>query len=78
MEVEFHEALLAVLSLAFLCWAGVIAWIGTGIRNDLKEESKKLNTYMLYTEKRLSIIETTLGINAGNHSFTKLVEEMEG
>lgn len=57
------EFLLAVLSVAFLCWAGVIAWIGQGIRADLKEESRKLNEYIVSTERRLAIIETHIGLD---------------
>lgn len=61
--IQPHEAILTILSLAFLCWAGVIAWIGNGIRTDLKEESRKLNKYIVQTEKRLAILETQAGYN---------------
>lgn len=54
-----------MLSVSFGLWAGVVAWIGHGIRSDLKgigqdlrEESRKLNTYIVQTEKRLAILET--------------------
>lgn len=57
------QFLLAVLSVAFLCWAGVIAWIGQGLRADLKEESRKLNLYIIQTEKRLTFLEVQAGLN---------------
>jgi ABC-type uncharacterized transport system involved in gliding motility auxiliary subunit len=64
-----QEFLLAILSVSFLCWAGVIAWIGNGIRSDLREEAKKLNTYIVQTEKRLATIETQLGLVKSNSGY---------
>jgi hypothetical protein len=53
-----------VLALAFGAWAGVVAWLGQGIRNDvkgiaegLKDQSKRLNEYVVQTEARLARIE---------------------
>ena len=58
------EWVFALLSVAFGMWAGVVAWIGNGIRNDirgmaseLKDESKKLNQYIVQTETRLAVLE---------------------
>jgi len=70
MEGHSVEFLLSVLSVAFLSWAGVIAWIGQGIRADLKEEARKLNTYIAQTEARLASIETSLAIINGVKSAT--------
>lgn len=60
MELDFST----VLAMAFGMWAGVVAWIGNGIRSDLKaigedlkEESEKLNTYIVQTETRLARLE---------------------
>ena len=60
MELEFNS----MLALAFGAWAGVVGFIGHGIRTDLKEigrdlkaESKRLNEYILHTEKRLTLLE---------------------
>ena len=68
--MESHDVVVAVLSLAFGLWAGVVGWIGQGIRKDLhgiaadlKEESRKLNSHIVATEKRLAIIETHFQLN---------------
>ena len=63
--------LVMAFTAAFTAWAGVVGFIGyglrqdirnarqtmqegmQGIRDDLKEESKKLNEYIVHTEKRL-------------------------
>ena len=58
-----NEVISTILSIAFGCWAGVIVWIGNGIRSDIKEESRKLNQYIVQTEKRLAVIETTIGLD---------------
>ena len=54
----------SLLAVAFGCWAGVVAYIGHGIRSDLKgiardlkEESEKLNKYIVHTESRLAVLE---------------------
>lgn len=54
----------SVLAMAFAAWAGVVAWIGQGIRGDiaeigkdLKEESERLNQYVVQTEARLARLE---------------------
>ena len=53
-----------VLGLAFGAWAGVVGWLGHGIRNDLQgirsdlaKESQKLNQYIVQTESRLAVLE---------------------
>lgn len=63
MEIDFNS----ILALAFAAWAGVVAWIGQGIRADikdigldLKEESERLNKYVVQTESRLSRLETKI------------------
>ena len=60
MQFDFNT----VLALAFACWAGVVGYIGQGIRQDIreigedvKEESKKLNQYVVQTEARLARLE---------------------
>lgn len=62
--MESHDLIIALLSVAFGLWAGVVAWIGHGIRADLKliafdlrDESRKLNSYIIQTEKRLAVLE---------------------
>jgi hypothetical protein len=53
-----------ILALAFGAWAGVVGWLGHGIRNDLRGirsdlalESQKLNQYIVQTESRLAVLE---------------------
>lgn len=60
MQFDFNTA----LALAFACWAGVVGWIGHGIRDDirrigvdLRRESEKLNEYVVHTEARLARLE---------------------
>lgn len=60
MELDFN----AMLALAFGAWAGVVGFIGHGIRMDLKQigadlkqESRRLNEYILQTETRLTRLE---------------------
>lgn len=69
METISPSTLLALLSLAFGAWAGVVGYIGHGIRTDLRaigkdlrEESRRLNQYILQTETRLAKIEEHLPI----------------
>jgi hypothetical protein len=61
MELDFNT----VLALAFGAWAGVVGWLGAGIRSDiqelgkdLKDESRKLNQYIVQTETRLAKLES--------------------
>ena len=63
-----NEIIIAVLSVAFGLWAGVVAYIGNGIRSDLRiiaermqRESEKLNQYIVQTEKRLAVLEDRMG-----------------
>jgi hypothetical protein len=60
MEPNF----MALLALAFGAWAGVVGFIGHGIRMDLKQigvdlkiQSKELSNYIIQTETRLARIE---------------------
>ena len=60
----------AILAVAFGMWAGVVAWIGNGILKrldqisiDLRQESARLNSYIVQTERRLSVVEDRLKIN---------------
>lgn len=56
-----YDSLISLLVLAFTAWAGVVGYIGVGIRKDLKEVSRELNMYILSTEKRLAYVEARLG-----------------
>ena len=60
MELEFSS----LLALAFGMWSGVVLFIGQGIRRDLrdigtdlKQESRRLNEYIVQTETRLARLE---------------------
>ena len=60
VSIDFNT----VLAVAFGLWAGVVGWLGHGIRQDLKdirkalaEESTKLNGYIIQTETRLAVLE---------------------
>jgi hypothetical protein len=60
----------AILAVAFGMWAGVVAWIGNGVLKrldqisiDLRHESARLNSYIVQTERRLSVVEDRLKIN---------------
>jgi hypothetical protein len=60
----------AILAVAFGMWAGVVAWIGNGVLKrldqisiDLRQESARLNSYIVQTERRLSVVEDRLKIN---------------
>lgn len=77
MELNIGEILVSILSLAFLCWAGVVGFIGHGIRGDLRDirrevrsfggelkvEGEKFNRYVIQTERRLSVVEDRLEID---------------
>lgn len=59
-----------LLAIAFGAWAGVVAWLGHGIRADLRRisadlryESDKLNQYIIATERRIAVLEDRLKIN---------------
>ena len=65
MELDFNS----ILALAFGMWAGVVGWLGHGIRSDiqklgtgLKENSERLNAYVVQTEARLARIEEKLRV----------------
>jgi len=69
MDATAQTAIFALLALAFGCWAGVVAYLGHGIRSDLRgiahdlrRESEKLNEYIVQTETRLALLESTDGI----------------
>ena len=53
-----------LLAVAFGAWAGVVGWLGHGIRTDLsrigsemRRESEKLNQYIIATERRIAVLE---------------------
>jgi hypothetical protein len=59
-SIDFDTA----LALAFACWAGVVGWMGRGIRSDLqgigtelRSQAQRLNEYIIATEVRLATIE---------------------
>jgi hypothetical protein len=66
VEVDFNT----VLAGSFGVWAGVVAW-GVrrvtaqleGIGQELKDQSKKLNEYIVDTETRLARIEERMAKN---------------
>jgi len=56
-----------LLAIAFGAWAGVVGWLGHGIRLDLRrigkelrDESEKLNQYIIATERRIAVLEDRL------------------
>ena len=62
-----------VLALAFACWAGVVGWMGRGIRSDLqgigselRSQAKRLNEYIISTEVRLATIEQHIRMSCDN------------
>ncbi len=68
IQIDFNT----LLGFAFLAWAGVVAWIGNGIRKDLglirkdlRAESEKLNQYIVQTETRLAVVEDRLDNHFG-------------
>lgn len=61
------EIVSALFAVAFGCWAGVVGYIGSGIRSDIKEmaramrdESRKLNEYIVQTETRIAVLESKM------------------
>lgn len=70
--MELSEFVTALFAVAFGCWAGVVGYIGAGIRADIRKmaeimriESIKLNEYITQTETRLAVLETKAGIRNG-------------
>ena len=77
MEISLGEIIIALFALGFTAWAGVVGWIGhgfrkdfsdirgeiKGVRKDIKSEGEKLNSYIIQTESRLSVIEDRLDVN---------------
>ena len=66
-QLDFNTA----LALAFACWAGVVGYLGRGIRGDLqtiardlREQSHRLNEYIVSTEVRLATIEQHIGMSS--------------
>lgn len=66
-SATLSEIIVALLTLAFGAWAGVVAWIGHGIRSDLgriasdiDQQTEKLNKYIVQTETRLAVVEDRL------------------
>ena len=67
VDINAGETLLSLFTLAFTSWAGVVLWVGMGLRRDgrdirdeLKAVSQQLNEYVLSTEKRLTYLETQI------------------
>ena len=67
MTLDTDTIITLAFTAAFGLWAGVVAWGVRGIRGDLKEiaadlkaESEKLNSYIVQTESRLSVLESRL------------------
>lgn len=61
--------LIALATMAFTAWAGVVGWIGKGvldriddIRGSVKELDGELKLWIVQTEKRLSSVETKLDL----------------
>ena len=70
--MEPSELATSLFAIAFGLWAGIVGWIGAGIRADIKEmakamqaESRKLNQYIVQTETRLAVIEAQTGLRNG-------------
>jgi len=70
MELEINTIVGLAFTAAFTAWAGVVAHGVKAIRGDLhnisrdlKEESRKLNEYIVQTEARLSVVEDRLKVN---------------
>lgn len=68
--MEVNDILTALFAIAFGCWAGVVAYIGAGIRTDIRtmasemrQESVKLNEYIVQTESRLAVLESHSGVH---------------
>jgi hypothetical protein len=64
--------------LAFGLWAGVVAWGVRRITNqletigtDLKEESRRLNTYITQTEARLAVLESFFSLNGNRRKLNE-------
>jgi len=64
------ELVISLVAIAFGAWAGVVAWLGNGIRNDLRTiakeldvQAEKMNAYIIQTEKRLAVVEYHIGNN---------------
>ena len=67
---ELNTIIPLAFTAAFTAWAGVVAYGVKGIRADLKdisanlrEESEKLNEYIVRTEARLAVVEDRLRKN---------------
>lgn len=71
--METGELVVALVAVAFGAWAGVVAWLGNGIRNDLRtiakeldQQTDKMNSYIIQTEKRLAVLEDRVHNNRGH------------
>lgn len=67
MEIDIGTAL-TILAIAFGGWAWVVAWGANMIRTEMRRTSeatvstgKSLETHILATEKRLTMLETEFG-----------------
>ena len=72
-SITFGELIAAIIAVAFGAWAGVVAWLGHGIRQDihllsraLNDQGERLNSYILQTETRLALLEERISISRNN------------
>jgi hypothetical protein len=54
MEFDFNT----LLGVSFTAWAGIVAWVGNGIRSDLRQLSERLQAHIVQTEGRLATLES--------------------
>lgn len=69
------DLIISLFTLAFTLWAGVVLWLGRGLRGDVKEmtnemkrESERLQQYIVQTETRLAVLESKAGIRNGSNN----------
>lgn len=62
--VSVGDVVLALVALAFGAWAGIVAYLGNGIRDDLRtlnttieKTDTRLDTYILNSERRMTFLE---------------------
>ncbi len=62
--ISFGELISAAVAMAFGAWAGVVGWLGHGIRQDIRSlsktltnQSERLSAYIVQTETRLAVLE---------------------
>lgn len=62
--ITLGDLAISLVAVAFGAWAGVVAWLGSGIRSDIKSiagelhsQSERLQKYIIQTETRLAVLE---------------------